>query len=192
MLALTTLLFTSLLAGFAAAQNFTFDPTQIPLSTKNQWCLSETNTCPLLCGGDSDTAGNDCDGTTLTYNCTCTNGSAPDLAAYTNTLPFLICQSAYGECIAARPNDADGQTECKNQFVCGSLNPNNVTAAASSTSSSASSTTSAASTTSATAASTTASASATATKSSLAISIGHEYGFGLLLAGLFAAIGLLL
>ncbi|MCJ1300411.1 hypothetical protein MMC08_003208 [Hypocenomyce scalaris] len=179
---LITVLFTSALAGFAAAQNTTLNPNSVPLSTRNAWCNAETNNCPLLCGGLSYTGPNTCDGSTLTYQCTCTNGSAPDLAAYSDTLPSYICSQNYINCVAAHPNDATGQASCNTTYQCGTLSPMNVPAATSSASSVASSTS----------ASATTSATATTTAKSMALSLGQKCGAGMLAAGLVAALSMLL
>ncbi|MCJ1228470.1 hypothetical protein MMC12_005131 [Toensbergia leucococca] len=177
-----TLLFTSLLVAFAAAQNFTFDPNSVDLTTKNQWCTSELNTCPSLCGGLPDTSANQCTGATLNYTCTCANGTAPDVMAYKLTLPYYICQASFAQCNTAYP----GAQSCSDQFQCASLDASSVPTGvgASSTSSSATAT----STSSATATSSTASATA----KSFAVKVGGDYGVGAVAAGLAAAVGCVL
>lgn len=138
--------------------------------------------------------------TTLVYNCTCSNGSAPDLAAYTNTIPYYICTTSADQCITANPNDAEAQSRCTTEIrdLCGTLDPASYTAAASSSSSSsaaASSTSAAASTTSATSATSVVSsavASATAKGAAIAVKVGKEYGAGVIAAGAMAAFGYML
>lgn len=50
----------------------------------------------------------------LTWNCQCNNGESPkDLAEYKDTIPFHICQTSFAKCIEANPDDALGQTDCK-------------------------------------------------------------------------------
>lgn len=50
----------------------------------------------------------------LTWNCQCDNGESPeDLAEYKDTIPFHICQTSFAKCIEANPDDALGQTGCK-------------------------------------------------------------------------------
>ncbi|KKY29134.1 hypothetical protein UCRPC4_g00166 [Phaeomoniella chlamydospora] len=137
-----------------------FDSSEVSASTKESWCLAELNTCRTVCGSAST---NTCDDTSLTYECTCSNGTTPDLTAYTNSLPYYICQETYIQCIEDHPNDADGQADCAEAEVCGTLN-----ATSAATSSAAASSTAAASTTldSSSAAATSAAASATNTSSS--------------------------
>lgn len=42
--------------GLAAAQvqtgNYTIDPNSVDSTTRANWCRAETNTCPVLCGGN--------------------------------------------------------------------------------------------------------------------------------------------
>lgn len=59
---------------------------------------------------------------TLDFSCLCQNGSAPDLAAYQQSMPSFICQEAYAECIS-QTNDLETQTGCVTniQNNCGNL-----------------------------------------------------------------------
>lgn len=84
-----TFLFTSLLLSFVAAQNTTFNPSSIDLTTRSmlalfssslplssplslkppmltrsldQWCQGEQTNCPTLCGGQAQTKDNTCVG----------------------------------------------------------------------------------------------------------------------------------
>lgn len=72
----------------------------------------------------------------MTYKCLCEDGSAPDLAAYKNTLPDFVCEANFAGCITAHPNDAVGQGKCKTdiQDNCGTKNISDYTASASSAS----------------------------------------------------------
>ncbi|KAK5952668.1 hypothetical protein OHC33_006260 [Knufia fluminis] len=97
-----------------------FNTNNVTSSTKFDWCLAQLNQCPQICGGAASL--NDCDSTTLTYNCVCPNGTVPDSSAYTQTLPFYICQETYIQCINNNPNDAQGQAACKEQQQCGTRN----------------------------------------------------------------------
>jgi hypothetical protein len=110
----------------------------------------------------------------LTYSCICSNGTAPDVSAYQETLPFYICEATYEQCIAANPNDAQGQDACRKNQKCGTLNATAVEG--SSGESSASSSTSA--TGMATSASATSGSSATsgagATPSNAAVAVSHQ------------------
>ncbi|KAL2046329.1 hypothetical protein N7G274_001776 [Stereocaulon virgatum] len=137
-----SLLFTSLLAGFAIAQNSTssLDPNSVDPTIRNQWCQGEQINCPTLCGGKAFTSMNSCSGADLTYNCTCTNGTGPsNIDQYSDTLPNSICNQVFANCVKANPNSS-------NQCVkCGTLKASDVPAGTSSTSSSAVSTTATAS-----------------------------------------------
>ncbi|KAI9644950.1 hypothetical protein NHQ30_006985 [Ciborinia camelliae] len=176
-------------AETATTANSTIDPTTVSPSLRSQWCSGEINSCGTLCSGDIDT--NSCDTTTLDYNCTCSNGTAPGLQYYTETMPTFICQTIFENCITAGENDAAAQklcTEAKDKN-CGTLSPDNYTAA--STSSVSSSTASSTATSSATATSASASA-ATSKAAASALNIGREYGTGILAAGVAGVFGLLL
>ncbi|CAF9934671.1 hypothetical protein IMSHALPRED_009798 [Imshaugia aleurites] len=141
-----TFLFTLLLLSFAAAQsNTTFDANAVDLTEKNQWCQGETANCPTLCGGQSQTKANSCTGSSLTFQCTCANGTGPsNIAQYQGTLPNFICEATFAQCRIANP----GSDAC---VTCGTLMPSDVQAFVSSTSSAAAtSSTGTATTTSAT------------------------------------------
>jgi len=106
-------------------------------------------------------------------------------------MPTFICEEEYKICIANGENDQAAQNVCTKtrDADCGTLNPANYTAAASSTSSSATATASS----TGTATSSTASTSTTAAKAAAAsLMIGREYGTGLLAAGVAAIFGFLL
>jgi hypothetical protein len=49
--------------------------------------------CPLIClqtaGNSAGTDDNQCDATTLTYDCICSNGIAPNVSEYSQTLPYF-------------------------------------------------------------------------------------------------------
>ncbi|KAL1876431.1 hypothetical protein VTK73DRAFT_9297 [Phialemonium thermophilum] len=156
------------LVPLAAAQtsNFTINPNEVAPGQRTAWCQAQINSCGTLCAGTTNK--NDCDTTDLTFHCLCGNNSAPGLQYYTQTMPTFICQQAYQDCIAAHPNDAQGQKECTTdiQDNCGTLDPNKAqVGGGSSGSSSSGSSASTAASTSASAQGTSASASATATNS---------------------------
>jgi len=137
-----TLLFTTLLAAFAAAQNNTLDPNSVDLTTRNQWCTSEQNTCPILCGGPMFTKANQCTGSTLSFTCTCSNGTGPsNIAQYLGSLPNYECNQLFADCRTTNP----GSKSCT---TCGTLQPTSVPTGT--TSSSAAATSSATSTSSTT------------------------------------------
>jgi len=183
----------ALLVSFVAAQgtttNSTIDPATVDDTTKSQWCSSEITVCGDLCGGDN--TANSCDPSTLNSTCTCANGTAPGLQYYTGSLDTFICEQIYANCISAGENDAAAQKVCTTarDKNCGTLDPDNFTAAVTSTSSSASATATAASTTgSSTGSSTSTSAAAAATL----MALGREYGSGVVAVGVAAAFGLIL
>ncbi|MCJ1253266.1 hypothetical protein MMC24_001077 [Lignoscripta atroalba] len=181
------ILFTSLLAGFVAAQgnNITIDPNSVSLTERNSWCNGQVNTCGMLCGGQVDA--NNCTGSDLTYSCLCaSNHSAPALSLYLETLPFRICQSAFGKCITDHPDDRAGQDQCKQTYVCGTLNASMAQIATTSSASSAMPTSTMASATGSSGMST---PSAT---TNLAVKFGQDYGVGVLVAAVFAVVGMAL
>ncbi|PQE11232.1 pci domain-containing protein [Rutstroemia sp. NJR-2017a BVV2] len=185
--------------ALAAAQsggttsNSTIDPNSVTASLRSQWCSGEIATCGTLCDGNYDA--NTCEPDTLSYNCTCSsNGSAPGLEYYTQTMPTFICEQVYQNCIIAGQNDAAAQKVCNQneKANCGHLNPDNYTAAA--TTSASSTSASATATSSGTASSVSSSASAATSSSAAAVSlnIGREYGTGIFVAGVGAVFGLML
>ncbi|KAK4464176.1 hypothetical protein QBC42DRAFT_52782 [Cladorrhinum samala] len=107
----------------AQSQNFTINPALVPDGTKVDWCSAQFNTCGDLCGG-TPTA-NDCSSSTLSFTCTCRNGTAPGLEYYTGTLPTFICQESYRQCIESNVGDKNAQSKCKTtiQDHCGTLDP---------------------------------------------------------------------
>jgi len=129
---------------------------------------------------------------TLTYSCICSNGTAPDVSAYQETLPFYICEATYVQCIAANPNDAQGQDTCRKNQKCGTLNATAVEG--SSGGSSASSSTSAtARATSASAASGSSAAAATGgTRSNAVVAVSHQLATTVFAAVFLAVFKLLL
>ena len=77
----------------------------------------------------------------LTYTCTCSNGTGPaNIADYQDTLPNHICQETFAQCRIANP----GSQACK---TCGTLKPSDVQALPASTSSAAATSSTASSTT---------------------------------------------
>ncbi|KAJ5180463.1 hypothetical protein N7492_003673 [Penicillium capsulatum] len=97
-----------------------FDIGQVKTSELNSWCQGQRNVCPHLC--ESGTKQNNCDSSTLKFSCVCQDDSTPDVSDYIQTVPFYVCQATFGQCIAAHPDDADGQENCKKQSHCGSKN----------------------------------------------------------------------
>ncbi|MCJ1444007.1 MAG: hypothetical protein MMC23_004507 [Stictis urceolatum] len=183
-------------AAFAAAPNASFPDsavspllTSIPATQRNSWCTSQKSVCGSLCGGQTETGHNLCDGSTLNFTCTCSsNNSAPALEYYVGTIPTYECQTLNGNCIAANAGDLSGQQNCNATYVCGTLDSKD--AAAAQTSAAASS--SAAPTATGASQTTTASTAATSTAAAVALRLGEQYGAGILGAGLLAIMGAVL
>lgn len=76
---------------------------------------------------------------TLNYTCTCSNGTAPGLEYYEQTLPTFICNQAFEDCIAANVGNARGQTNCTDSIKsqCGTIDAQADSAASSTTTSAA-------------------------------------------------------
>ncbi|KAK3341424.1 hypothetical protein B0T25DRAFT_341687 [Lasiosphaeria hispida] len=167
----------------AVAQNFTVDPAKVEPSIRSDWCKSEFNTCDTLCAR-SPTA-NSCDPTTLKFECTCTNGSAPGLEYYSQSLPSLICQKAFEICNADNAGEPQKQSDCKKniQAKCGTLDASKAEVGGEVTSSSAAVPSA---TGASTAASTPTSTSSTAAAATKAAYIGN--GVAMVAAGVFAAL----
>ncbi|KAF3222960.1 hypothetical protein TWF679_004158 [Orbilia oligospora] len=98
----------------------TIDLSTVPPSTRSAWCQGNLQACPFLCIGG--TRVNSCDSSTLEYECTCSDGSTPDLSQYALTLPYFICQEVRSRCIANGANNLEGQAEC-NALQCASATP---------------------------------------------------------------------
>ena len=110
-------------ASVAVAQNFTVNPADVELTTRNQWCNAEFNTCSILCGQAFDQ--NDCSPTTLKFTCTCSNGTAPGLEYYIQTMPTFLCIKAFEQCNEKNAGDSIAQNKCTTEIKnrCGTLDP---------------------------------------------------------------------
>ncbi|KAK3902879.1 hypothetical protein C8A05DRAFT_33380, partial [Staphylotrichum tortipilum] len=75
----------ALTVATAQTTNFTINPGAVKPSIRSDWCNAEYNTCGKLCSGNP--TANDCDVNTLEYVCTCSNGSAPGLQYYIQSMP---------------------------------------------------------------------------------------------------------
>merc|ERR1712230_188855 len=167
------------------AATASFNPAGISSTDAFNWCHAQLNTCPYICGGSASQ--NSCDDTTFTYSCVCANGTVPDCTAFTQTLPYFICQETYIQCINNNPNDAQAQSVCADNEQCGTRNATAEALAASSAASSASKTQSG----SATGASASASASATESGNA-AVAMTQHLTTGAFAAVLIAAFKLLI
>ncbi|EFQ28918.1 uncharacterized protein GLRG_04062 [Colletotrichum graminicola M1.001] len=95
----------------------------LTVNEKANWCIAERNTCQSLC--DAATKENNCDTTTLQYSCLCSsNGSAPGLEYYEQTMPTFICNQAFEDCITANVGNKNGQDNCTTSIrsQCGTIN----------------------------------------------------------------------
>jgi len=120
----TTILVALSALGVAAAQsNFTIDPAVIDPTTRTEWCNAEFNTCGILCGGV--TKANSCTPSDLKFTCTCTNGTAPGLEYYIQSMPTLFCEQAFKDCIAKNTGNSQEQGKCTTDIKnkCGTLDP---------------------------------------------------------------------
>ncbi|KAL2270174.1 hypothetical protein VTJ83DRAFT_2358 [Remersonia thermophila] len=113
----------ALTVASAQSHNFTIDPNSVKPSDRTNWCNAQYETCRKLCNNGLKT--NDCDDTTLAYDCKCSNGTAPGLEYYFNTIPTFICEQAYADCIAANTASSRAQDKCKSDIKehCGTLDP---------------------------------------------------------------------
>ncbi|KAI4751488.1 hypothetical protein E4T52_16046 [Aureobasidium sp. EXF-3400] len=187
--------------GLAAAQvqtgNYTIDPNSVDSTTRANWCRAETNTCPVLCGGNLYKSNTCTQASTnsstlpiisdLTYTCVCNNGVSPDMSLYQNTIPSFVCQEYKGQCLATNAGNATAQDQCQ-KISCGNQTASNIiSSSASATSSSASSSGSGtvASATSAVASGASSAASSASSAASTGAATAVTVGNGALLASLF-------
>ncbi|KAM3454578.1 hypothetical protein MY5147_006677 [Beauveria neobassiana] len=125
----------------AQVQNYTssldmkLDPNQATAQERAQWCSAETNSCSQLCGNTESK--NDCFASDLKYNCLCSNGSAPGLQYYSQTMPTFICQKLFDLCNTNNVGNARNQEACKTNIMshCGTLDPTKASTGGSSSSS---------------------------------------------------------
>ncbi|KUJ24347.1 uncharacterized protein LY89DRAFT_679505 [Mollisia scopiformis] len=185
---------------------YQIDPNSVPLSDRTSWCQSQMTSCPLLClqlpGESSTTDANDCDPTTLTYDCVCGNGMSPNASEYSQTLPYFICTEYGNQCVAACGGDTNCQSNCRSQHPCGAQDPTRVNVTT--TSSTMTATTVPAGATSGTAgvvytgfgggaaATTTPSSSSTKSGAQAALDLGRSYSLVVVFAGIFAGFALVM
>lgn len=111
------------------------------------------------------------------------------MSPYKQTVPFYVCEAAYGQCINSHPNDAEGQRACKKNADCGSKNASAESTTSSTTTTTASSTTLALSTSTDSSASATSSVAAASATTNAAVVIGDltQYSTGLFAGLMFVA-----
>lgn len=175
------------MAGFVAAQNSTANlpvPSFVDINRKAQWCISQQNVCPDLCGGMKFVQQNKCDNREITeYQCICANGTAPaNIHQYVGSVPNFICVATFEQCRRENP----GSQNCP---VCGTLKPDDVPEGVVSSSTSVSATATATATGTAVAAD--GASTASPTPNGAAAWTGHGSGMGGLAMGAVMALGLL-
>ncbi|MCJ1468961.1 hypothetical protein MMC07_007592 [Pseudocyphellaria aurata] len=119
----------------------TIDPSSVDQNTKEKWCENQKTQCPLLClqfpNLTSDaTEANDCDATSLNYDCICSNGLSPNASQYSLTIPYFECTEYANQCVKkCNDNDNTCQTACRTDHPCGAQSPTrvNITSSSSST-----------------------------------------------------------
>ncbi|KAL4969321.1 uncharacterized protein BDV14DRAFT_102514 [Aspergillus stella-maris] len=117
------------LASIAKAQdNSTVDASSVNDRTKQQWCISQTSSCPLIClqlpGTTDQPMSNDCDDDTLVYSCICSNGQTPNASEYSQTIPYYLCTEQNNRCVdACAQIDSSCQSNCRTDNPCGAQNP---------------------------------------------------------------------
>lgn len=186
------------------------NPSEVPIATRQNWCTSQISACPLICTQETDgsaaTYANDCDPTTLAYDCVCSNGLSPNISEYSQTIPYYTCTQFNTDCVTncGLANNVCANN-CRTSNPCGALNPARVnttstTGTQTATSTGSSGTGSAVYTGFGTSATTTGSSSSSSSSSNsnsnasnsksgaatLAIDMGRIYGSSLVVAGIFA------
>jgi len=116
----------------------TIDPDSVSLSTRDTWCTDQMSQCPLICGqvtASLTTEANDCDPTTLVWDCICSNGQTPPVANFSLTIPFHECQEYQNQCVAnCGMNENICANNCRTQTTCGAQDPTRVNATTTSSS----------------------------------------------------------
>ncbi|KAI0143608.1 hypothetical protein GGR57DRAFT_343935 [Xylariaceae sp. FL1272] len=92
---------------------FTIDPSLVDPNLANTWCNTEYNSCTTLCGSVSI---NNCNSTSLDFECECSSGTFPDLNKYQDTIPWFVCSQLQANCIVENENNAAGQLNCSNTY----------------------------------------------------------------------------
>ncbi|TRX97769.1 hypothetical protein FHL15_001524 [Xylaria flabelliformis] len=111
LLALSTLSLVSAQAN--SNSTFKLDPSQVDPLQRSTWCSGQQDSCNTLCGS---VIVNNCDTTTLDFECECAGNSYPDLNKFMNTIPWYVCEQLQANCITANENNAAGQKNCTTTF----------------------------------------------------------------------------
>ncbi|KAI1338594.1 hypothetical protein F5Y15DRAFT_122226 [Xylariaceae sp. FL0016] len=92
---------------------WTIDASNVTIQDAVAWCQGQTDSCGTLCG---TAIVNNCDTTSLNFECECEGNSFPDMNLYMNTMPYFVCERLQDNCIVANENDANGQKNCTDTF----------------------------------------------------------------------------
>ncbi|KAJ5731420.1 uncharacterized protein N7483_005928 [Penicillium malachiteum] len=127
MLSMLVLLLASAVAMVSCQYTWTptIDPNSVPMATRENWCLSQTSSCPILCMQMPNTTGanaNTCSAKTLTFNCQCNNGLSPNASEYSETIPYFVCTEANNQCVN-KCSDSSCQAACRDDHPCGAQHP---------------------------------------------------------------------
>lgn len=179
------------LAAVAQA-DYTIDPSSVPLGTRQAWCASEKNTCPIICQQmtTKETLVNECDPEKLQYGCLCGNNQRPNVSEYTLTLPYFVCQEWGNQCVKACGGNNGCASDCREKHPCGASDPKKYTSKASTTTPTATASTTGADTIF-TAPGSSGSSSSDKKGAAAALEVGQAYGLVVVMAGLFAGFALL-
>ncbi|KAI2635371.1 hypothetical protein GGS21DRAFT_78072 [Xylaria nigripes] len=101
--------------------SFTIDPSQVDPLDRATWCGAQQDSCTTLCGS---VIVNNCDTTTLDFECECAGSQFPDMNKFENTMPWFVCIRLQDNCIVSTQNDLAGQKNCTATFKdhCGTEN----------------------------------------------------------------------
>ncbi|KAJ5971214.1 uncharacterized protein N7479_001132 [Penicillium vulpinum] len=119
-----------ILASVATLVNSQFDPTSVPIATREAWCGSQTSACPLLClqipGASGTPISNTCEAETLLYYCLCSNNVTPNATEYSQTIPYYTCTESNNQCVLKCNGDSTCQNNCRVNNPCGAQDPKRV------------------------------------------------------------------
>lgn len=121
---------TSLLTVVSAQTYYPVNPDDIDMGTKNTWCSNQMASCGLLCLDQKSGGGftNDCDPTTLQFQCICADNTVPNATEYSQTIPYFLCTYQIQNCIQnCGQYDPTCAENCAGGRTCGASNPKRVT-----------------------------------------------------------------
>jgi hypothetical protein len=114
-------------AAFTAVANadYYIDPESVRLSIRENWCLNQKSTCPIICQQTEPrtTLVNECDPEQLTYGCLCGNNKRPNMTEYTLTLPYFVCQEWGNQCVTDCGGNNACESSCREDNPCGASDP---------------------------------------------------------------------